>query len=103
MDVRDLVAFVDIDDTLVRSFGAKRIPIAHAVDHVRSLWREGVQLYCWSSGGSDYARAAAAELGISDYFVTFLPKPHVMLDDQHPNDWRRLLHVHPAEAGNSTA
>src|SRR5512139_4059099 len=102
MHPRDLVAYVDIDDTLIRSVGSKRIPISRAIDHVRSLSQAGVQLFCWSSGGADYARHSAEEVGLVDCFVAFLPKPHVLLDDQHPTDWRRLLHVHPAQAGNST-
>lgn len=103
MHPRDLVAYVDIDDTLIRSVGTKRIAIPRAVEHVRSLSQAGVQLFCWSSGGADYARRSAEEVGLIDCFVAFLPKPHVLLDDQHPGDWRRVLHVHPAQAGNSIA
>ncbi|MFZ5891916.1 MAG: hypothetical protein ACOY0T_12750 [Myxococcota bacterium] len=61
------------------------------------------QLFCWSSCGAEYARRSAEEVGLVGCFVAFLPKPHVLLDDQHPVDWRRLLHVHPFQAGNSTA
>jgi hypothetical protein len=99
----DLVVYVDIDDTLIRSIATKRIVIPRAIEHVRSLSQAGVRLFCWSSGGADYARRSAEEVGLSDCFVAFLPKPQVLLDDQHPNEWRRLLHVHPAQAGNSTA
>jgi hypothetical protein len=65
--------------------------------------REGVTLYAWSTGGADYARDAARELGVEDCFVAFLPKPNVLLDDQAPAEWRRLIHVHPAEAPSKTA
>ena len=102
LNVQDLVIYVDVDDTLVRSVGTKRIPISAAIDHVRDLSREGARLYCWSAGGADYARESADELGISDCFVAFLPKPHVLLDDQHPTDWRRLVHVHPARPSSLT-
>ncbi len=92
-----LVVYVDVDDTLVRTVGTKRIPMTGAVDHVRSLHADGAQLYCWSSGGGDYAREVAGELGIAECFTAFLPKPHVLLDDQAVGSWRRLITVHPAQ------
>jgi len=98
-----LVAYVDIDDTLVRSFGSKRIPMTEVVEHVRHLFSDGVELYAWSSGGGEYARSSAAELGIEECFKAFLPKPHVMIDDQPPSEWRRLVVVHPGEASSKTA
>jgi predicted ABC-type ATPase len=67
--------FVDVDDTLVRSAGSKRIPIAAVVDRVRALKQAGATLYCWSRGGAEYARASALEVGLEDCFVSFLPKP----------------------------
>jgi hypothetical protein len=92
-----LVVYVDVDDTLVRTVGPKRIPITAAVEHVRLLFADGAQLYCWSSGGGEYARTAAEELGIAACFVAFLPKPHVLLDDQPVGAWRRLVTVHPVQ------
>src|SRR5579884_2117058 len=65
-----LVVYVDVDDTLVRSVGAKRIPIKPVIDHVRS------------SAGADYARSAAEELEIAGCFLDFLPKPNILIDDQ---------------------
>jgi hypothetical protein len=101
---RPLVVYVDIDDTLVRSVGAKRIPVSAAVQHVRELHAQRAELYCWSSGGADYARASAEEVGVAECFAAFLPKPDVLLDDQPPAEWRRLLNVHPAECrGQSVA
>lgn len=93
-----LVVYVDVDDTLVRSFGSKRIPITSIVERVQELHRAGFTLYCWSSGGAEYCRASAAELGISDCFVDFLPKPQFLIDDQHPSDWRTLRWLHTNEA-----
>jgi hypothetical protein len=90
-----LVVYVDVDDTLVRTIGTKRFPMTGAIDHVRALHAQGAELFCWSSGGADYARAAAEELGIAPCFIAFLPKPHVLLDDQPFTDWRRLLNMHP--------
>lgn len=102
--VRPLVVYVDIDDTLVRSVGTKRMPIPSAVQHVRDLHAQHAVLYCWSSGGAAYARESAAEVGLEDCFVDFLPKPDVLLDDQAVGEWRRLLNVHPAECqGQSVA
>ncbi len=94
--VRPLIVFVDVDDTLIRSFGSKRIPMVHVVEHVRELSTQGARLYCWSSGGAEYARESARELGLDDVFEGFLPKPNVMVDDVPPKDWPSLVVSHPA-------
>lgn len=96
------VVYVDVDDTLVRSFGSKRIPISAVIRHVRDLYQAGFKLYCWSSGGAEYCRASAKELGIEECFVDFLPKPQFMIDDQHPSDWRTLRWIHANEAASMT-
>ena len=71
-----LVVYVDVDDTLVRSAGTKRMPIPSVVAHVKQLAAQGgVELYCWSTAGAEYARATARELGVENCFVAFLPKP----------------------------
>ncbi|MBD2608545.1 hydrolase [Scytonema hofmannii FACHB-248] len=93
-----MVIFVDVDDTLVRSVGTKRIPIPSVIRVIRQLKAQGAILYCWSSGGSKYARASAEEFGLLDCFVGYLPKPEVMIDDQPFQDWRRLCHVYPLQA-----
>ena len=93
-----LVIFVDVDDTLVRSVGSKRIPMPGVIARIKSLAAEGARLYAWSSGGADYAQESAKELGILECFVMFLPKPQVVIDDQAPTEWRRLLHVYPTDA-----
>jgi len=87
--------YVDVDDTLVRSVGTKRIAIPSVIQHVRDLHANGAILYCWSAGGADYARASAEEFGLAHCFSAFLPKPNVMIDDQKPADWPRSLLVHP--------
>ena len=97
-----LVVFVDVDDTLVRSFGAKRTPMASVVEHVRLLSQRGVDLYCWSSGGAEYARVSAEELGLEFCFIGYLPKPNVMIDDQPFEQWRRFMTFHPNEAVSQT-
>jgi len=99
----NLVVYVDVDDTLVRSAGTKRIPIMATVEHVRSLHAQGAQLFCWSAGGAEYARQSAAQCGIEQCFAAFLPKPQVMIDDQHVNEWGRFLAVHPMNCVNESA
>lgn len=88
--------YVDVDDTLVRSVGAKRIPMPAVIKHITELHRDGALLFCWSSGGADYARQSAEEFGIADCFSGFLPKPHVLIDDQTVAEWPEILHVYPA-------
>jgi hypothetical protein len=91
-----LVVYVDVDDTLVRSAGTKRMSIPSVVAHVKQLAAQGgVELYCWSTAGAEYARATARELGIEKCFVAFLPKPNVLVDDQEIGVWRRFVVVHP--------
>jgi hypothetical protein len=99
---RALVLFVDVDDTLIRSFGSKRIPITRMVERIRQLHAEGAVLYAWSSGGADYARATANELGLADCFVDCLPKPDVFVDDVRVEAWPRTIQLHPNEAAHRT-
>ncbi len=90
------IAFIDVDDTLVRSTGSKRIRMPASIEYVRELHRDSFELYCWSAGGADYARSSAVELGIADCFAGFLPKPTLILDDQAPEEWPSFRHIHPA-------
>jgi len=92
---KPLNIFVDVDDTFVRSYGTKRIPITATIEHLKKLKQQGANLYCWSSGGADYAKNSAEEFEIADIFTAFLPKPQVCIDDQNINDWHRFLQVHP--------
>jgi cation transport ATPase len=89
------IIFVDVDDTLVRTIGSKRIPMPASIAHVKQLFLEGYELYLWSSGGAQYAEDSALELGIHGCFKGFLPKPKQYIDDQAFSDWRYLQHVHP--------
>src|SRR5262245_54480346 len=68
------VIYFDVDDTLVRSASTKRIPIPAAIASVRALKQSGVRLFLWSTGGADYARSTAEELGLVECFEGFLPK-----------------------------
>jgi hypothetical protein len=97
-----LVIYIDIDDTLVRTVGSKRVPMSGVVERVRRLAGEGARLYAWSSGGATYARESARELDIEDCFAAFLPKPQILIDDVAPAEWKRLVHVYPTDAASQT-
>jgi hypothetical protein len=92
---RALVVYVDVDDTLIRSAGTKVMPLPAVVEHVKELARSGATIYCWSTGGAEYARSIAQMLGIDHCFIGFLPKPNLLIDDQAPNAWKRFAVVHP--------
>ncbi len=79
------------------------MPISAVVERVRELHRAGFELYCWSSGGAEYCRETATELGLAECFRAFLPKPQFMIDDQHPSDWRLLRWLHTNEAASMAA
>src|SRR5258708_34663466 len=97
-----LVVYVDVDDTLVRSAGTKRMPIPQVVTHVKALAKAGADLYCWRTAGAGYARITAKELGIEECFAAFLPKPNVLIDDQELVEWQRFVVVHPLGAADKT-
>ena len=99
--MRPQVIFVDVDDTLIRSYGSKRIPMPSVVESIRSLHQKGASLYLWSSGGAEYARNSAAELGIESLFSAFLPKPDVYIDDQPVHEWRTCHHILPHNANDA--
>jgi predicted HAD superfamily phosphohydrolase YqeG len=99
--MKQRVVFVDVDDTLIRSVGAKRIPMPAVVAHVKSMHEQGIALYLWSSGGAEYAHASAAELGIEHCFIAFLPKPDAYVDDQPVSEWRFCEHVLPSNASDA--
>ncbi len=92
---RPLYIYVDVDDTFVRSFSSKRIPIPSVIEHVKQLKKDGAQLYCWSSGGADYAKESAQEFDIADCFIGFLPKPMVVIDDVSLS--KQMIEIHPNE------
>jgi hypothetical protein len=93
--------YVDVDDTLVRSFGSKRIPMGSVIDEVRRLHAAGNQMYLWSTAGSEYCRATAIELGIEGCFLAFLTKPNAYIDDQRFVDWRDVQYFHPNQANQA--
>jgi hypothetical protein len=98
----DLYIYVDVDDTIVRSIGLKRIPIPSVIQHIRDLKSQGTTLFCWSSGGAEYAKSSSEEFGIADCFEAFLPKPNVMIDDQEVRSWKRYISIHPSNCANKS-
>lgn len=94
--------YVDVDDTLVRSVGTKRIPMTSVIQHVRELHLQGAILFCWSAGGAEYARRSSEEFGIAKCFTAFLPKPNVFIDDQSSTVWPRSILVHPSSCSGQS-
>ncbi len=94
--------YLDVDETIVRNYGSKRIPIPTVIEHVKDLSKQGAIMYCWSSGGAEYAQASAKEFGIEECFIGFLPKPELAIDDMKLSQWRNLLQVHPNECQGNT-
>lgn len=99
---KEIYVYVDIDDTIVRSAGSKRIPIPNVIKHVRQLKESGAVMYCWSSGGAEYAKQSAQEFGVEDCFTAFLPKPNILIDDQELHTWKRFSQVHPSGCSHET-
>jgi len=99
--MKPLIAFVDVDDTLIRSVGSKRVPVTNVVEHVKVLFEAGAELYCWSTGGGEYAEEAARAVGLHHCFRAFLPKPQLLIDDQPFVDWRGVDYRHPLNCYNS--
>ena len=89
------VIYVDVDHTLIHFEGETRQPARTVVERIRKLHAQGETLYLWSSGGADYARSVAVELGIADLFVACLPKPHTYIDDLPVSDWIDCEHSLP--------
>ena len=89
------VIYVDVDDTLIRSVGPRRIPNPHLLNRLPALIRTATAAYLWSAGGADYAREVATELGIDHLFTGFLPKPTLYIDDQPAANWPNCRHVLP--------
>lgn len=95
------IVYIDVDDTLVRSIGPKRIPMPAVVRAVHRLHAQGATIYLWSTGGADYAAATARELGIEACVTAYLPKPRVYIDDQVMHEWRECRHVLPANVDDA--
>jgi hypothetical protein len=90
------VVFIDVDDTLIRSAGTKRIPIPAVVSRVRQLKQEGVILYLWSSGGAEYCRSTAVELGIDDFLrVSYPNRLHILTINRCTSGNTASIYIQP--------
>jgi hypothetical protein len=101
-NVNGLAVYVDVDETLLRHYGTRQIPIPSVIKQVKALYKQGAEMYCWSSMGAVYARQAAESCGVAHCFQAFLPKPQIIVDDQQPKAWRKILHVHPSQCSSQT-
>jgi hypothetical protein len=101
-NVSGLSVYVDVDETLLRHYGTRQIPIPSVIKQVKALYKQGAELYCWSSMGAAYARQCAETCGVAHCFQAFLPKPQIIVDDQQPKAWRKILHVHPSQCSSQT-
>jgi len=90
------VIYFDVDDTLIRTFGSKSLPIIHVIELVKQLKAAGAELYCWSHAGRDHAIDVAKEYNIYDCFVAFMTKPELMIDDRRLSDLH-IQEMHPNE------
>lgn len=101
MTARVPAIYVDVDDTLIRSIGTRRIPIPATVGLVKALKDRGAALFLWSRGGARYAQEVAEELKVADCFEAFLPKPQLLLDDATVEHWS-AAELHPAQCSSMT-
>lgn len=99
--MKNVNVFVDVDLTLIDAFGA---PLPGSVEGVRRLQAAGCHLFCWSTGGANYAESVAQRLGIRDCFEAFIPKPDIVIDDApasvrafldfipgSPDEWEQMV------------
>ncbi len=92
-----LVVYIDVDGTcpLCRD---QNHAVSSMVEHTRGLASEGAELYCWSTARAEYARSTAQRLGIEHCFTGFLPKPHIVIEEDQtlelPHGEARELRPH---------
>ena len=91
------VAYVDVDNTLVRKVAGEEMPDPDVIKLVRRPKRRGARLYCWSTGGAAHARRAALKCRIASLFEGFLSKPNLLLDDERVTEWPDCHEVSPKD------
>ena len=92
------VIYVDVDDTLIRYDATRRVPMPAVDARIKALHAAREALYVWSSGGADYAREVAGDLGLAGCFVAYLPKPDTYIDDLPMHDWINCEHSLPSSS-----
>ena len=68
-----------------------------ALSIVGSLHAAGAALHLWSSCSAQYASASANQLGLTECFLGFLPKPDLDIDARAVDEWRDGQHVLPGK------
>lgn len=89
-----MILYVDVDDTIIDHHDVPKQHVLKFLEYARS---QGCQLYLWSQGGGDYCLEIAEKLGIKDWFLAFLPKPDVCVDDLEINARFIQKHIHPIQ------
>ena len=76
--MKNVNIFVDVDLTLVDANG---ILLEGASAALIKLKQKDCHLFLWSTAGGDYARAIAAQHGMTELFEGYVPKPDIVIDD----------------------
>ena len=84
------VIYFDVDDTLVRFRAPSAFPFPPRSQASVLSSCLVARLFLWSTGGAEYARSTAVELGLAECFEGFLPKPNAIVDDQAVSEWRNF-------------
>lgn len=102
MSKRTLVIYVDVDDTLIRTLGTKRVPIPTAISHVRALHTQGAVLYL-SAVAVNNMLGECARYGYRGMLRRILAKTsNSKFDDQQVSEWRYCRTVHPSNCGETS-
>lgn len=70
--------YIDMDLTIVDIYGALLPGVA---DRLIEMRERGYELYCWSAGGEEYARALLVKHRIITLFKNVMDKPTMIIDD----------------------
>ena len=97
--MRDPIIYVDVDDTLVRTDGSKRIPVPAVIDHVRKLADKDDELYLWSEVA---LRTPVLRRTNSEAQVASERSFRSQMSSKVLNEWRRLLGMHPSNCQRTT-
>jgi hypothetical protein len=93
---RKSIIYIDVDDTLIRTFGTKQIPIPRSADYFRRMhmsYTDGVELE-----QTILETLRQSSVSISDLSASFLPKPDIVLDDRLEILLEHCEFIHPNNA-----
>ena len=85
--IKDDVIYIDVDETLLLSnelVTSKDLNLS-LIEKIKEWKEEGKSIIVWTSnsGGKAWADKAVEICGIEDYVDLTLPKPHIIVDDDH--------------------